>query len=340
MRRERRGVQRAGAPTGGAGDRLPEPSTALRFPEGDLPAGATRVRLCPGPPLTNYDGTAAFVDVQGPADLLTSGVDELVTLVNDQADADGDLVCSSDGGPEVAYWFGYGDGDWRAVQHGSYGCDVLRVGHRNRRLGGADLALAFTEALLAQRAEADPPDTTPAVRCLAPHHTPRTALARADLDVASALRCVSTRPGTVRTATLPAELVAQVNAELWPGVTQRSRQACWTGSGEWIEGVTAWGDLVAWAIDPCGRLYALHGGSLYRTTAGTSRRSSTRPWPRCRWAPRSASTEGPRSPLDPDAAHNSGSSRPPPWFHARPRPGRRPHCLRCADHRRRGARGR
>ena len=171
-------------------------------------------------------------------------------------------MCSSDGGPEVAYWFGYGDGDWRAVQHGSYGCDVLRVGHRNRRLGGGDLALAFTEALLAQRAEADPPHTTPAVRCLAPHHTPRTALARADLDVASALRCVSTRPGTVRTATLPAALVAQVNAELWPGVTQRSRQACWTGNGEWIEGVTAWGDLVAWAIDPCGLLYALHGGSL------------------------------------------------------------------------------
>ena len=246
----------------GLGTGCPEPSTALRFPEGDLPAGATRVRLCPGPPLTNYDGTAAFVDVQGPADLLTTDVDELVTLVNDQADADGDLVCSSDGGPEVAYWFGYGDGDWRAVQHGSYGCDVLRVGHRDRRLGGDDLALAFTEALLAQRAEADPPDTTPAVRCLAPHHTPRTALARADLDVASALRCVSTRPGTVRTATLPAELVAQVNAELWPGVTQRSRQSCWTGNGEWIEGVTAWGDLVAWAIDPCGRLYVMHGGSL------------------------------------------------------------------------------
>lgn len=246
----------------GLGTGCPDPSTALRFPEGDLPAGATRVRLCPGPPLTNYDGTPAFVDVQGPADMLTTGVDELVRLVNDQADADGDLVCSSDGGPEVAYWFGYADGDWRAVQHGSYGCDLLRVGHRNRRLGGDVLALAFTEALLSQRAQAGPPDTTPAARCLAPHKTPRTALASADLDVASALRCVSTRPGTVRTATLPAELVAQLNAELWPGATQRSRQACSTGNGEWIEGVTAWGDLVAWAIDPCGRLYALHGGSL------------------------------------------------------------------------------
>lgn len=240
----------------------PDAGTGLRFPEGDLPAGATRVRLCPGPPLTGHDGSRVAGDVQGPADLLTSGVDDLVSLVNDQDDVDGDQLCNSDAGPEVAYWFGYAGGDWRAVQHGSYGCDALRVGERAHRLGGDDLALAFTEALLAQRAAAGPPDTTVVAQCLSPHHTPRSALARADLDVASARRCVSTRPGTVRTAWLPSEMVARVNADLWPGVTHRSRRACTTVNGEWIDGVTAWGDRVAWAIDACGRVYALHGASL------------------------------------------------------------------------------
>ena len=240
----------------------PEPSSELRLPGGDLPKGATHVRLCPGPPQTGHDGSRVANDVQGPADLLTTGVDDLVALVNDQDDVEGDPLCSSDSGPEVAYWFGYAGGDWRAVQHGSYGCDALRVGERAHRLGGDKLALAFTEALLAQREGAAPPVTTVVAQCLSPRLTPRSALARADLDVTSARRCVSTRPGTVRTAWLPAELVARVNAELWPGVTHRSRRACTTVNGEWIDGVTAWGDRVAWAIDACGRLYALHGASL------------------------------------------------------------------------------
>lgn len=246
----------------GLGSGCPDPSTALRFPEGDLPGGATRVRLCPGPPLTGYDGSRMAEDVQAPADLLRTGVDRLVALVNRQDDVDGDLLCDSDAGPEVVYWFGYDGGEWRAVQHGSYGCDALRVGARSHRLGGEQLARAFTESLLAQRAGDDPPPVVPAPRCRAPRGTPRTALARGDLDVASALRCVSTRPGTVRAARLPDALVERVNAEIWPGVPQRSRRVCSTGNGEWIEAVTAWGDRVAWAIDACGRLYALHGASL------------------------------------------------------------------------------
>jgi hypothetical protein len=246
----------------GLGSACPDPSTAPRFPEGDLPAGATRVRLCPGPPLTGYDGSRMAEDVQAPADLLRTGVDRLVALVNRQDDADGDLLCNADAGPEVVYWFGYDDGEWRAVQHGSYGCDALRVGVRSHRLGGAQLALAFTESLLAQRAEGDPPPAITATACSDPHRTPRTALARADLEVTSALRCVSTRPGTVRAARLPDALVQRVNAEIWPGVPRRSRRACSTGNGEWIEAVTAWGDRVAWAFDACGRLYALHGASL------------------------------------------------------------------------------
>ena len=115
-----------------------------------------------------------------------------------------------------------------------------------------------------------------------------------DLDVTLRAWCVSTRPGTVRTAWLPAELVARVNAELWPGVTHRSRRACTTVNGEWIDGVTAWGDRVAWVIDACGRLYALHGASLLPDDHRyLSLRASTRRSPRSPSDRRRASSDGP-----------------------------------------------
>lgn len=240
----------------------PDPTTEPRLPGGDLPRGAIRVRLCPGPSFLDNHGSPVAPDIQGPADLLTADVDELVTLVNEQDDLDGELLCSSDAGPELVYWFGYPGGDWRAVQHGSYGCDVVRVGTRSRRLGGVELSLAFTEALLAQRPSAEPPVGVPAARCLAPYETPRSALASADLDLASATLCVSPRPDTVRSAPLPPELLERVDAALWPGVAERSRWPCTTGGSEWIEGVTPWGDRVAWGIDACGLLYPLHGASV------------------------------------------------------------------------------
>ena len=151
----------------------PDPTAELRLPGGDLPRGATRVRLCPGPSFVDNHGSPVAPDIQGPVDMLTADVDELVALVNEQDDLDGELLCNSDAGPELVYWFGYPGGDWRAVQHGSYGCDVVRVGARARRLGGVELSLAFTEALLAQRPSAEPPVGVPAARCLAPYETPR-----------------------------------------------------------------------------------------------------------------------------------------------------------------------
>lgn len=240
----------------------PAPATALRFAGGDVPSGATRVRLCPGPPILDNHGSPVVPDVQGPVDLLTTDVDELVALVNEQDDLDGEQMCSSDSGPELVYWFGYPGGDWRAVQHGSYGCDLLTVGPRAHRLGGAELSLAFAEALLAQRPSTEPPAHVPAARCLPPYETPRSALASADADLASATFCVSPRPDTVRTAHLPPELLERVDAGLWPGVAERSRWPCTTGGSQWIEGVTSWGDRVAWGIDGCGLLYPLHGASV------------------------------------------------------------------------------
>ena len=55
----------------------PEPTTEPAWPEGDLPAGATRVRLCPGPPALDGQGRQLVPDVQGVPELLTTGVDDL-----------------------------------------------------------------------------------------------------------------------------------------------------------------------------------------------------------------------------------------------------------------------
>lgn len=240
----------------------PAPTTALRLAGGDLPSGATRVRLCPGPPILDTHGSPVVPDVQGSVDLLTTDVDELVALVNEQEDLDGEQMCNSDSGPELVYWFGYPGGDWRAVQHGSYGCDLLRVGPRTHRLGGVELSLAFADALLAQRPSSEPPAHVPVARCLPQYETPRSALASADADLDSATWCVSPRPDTVRTAPLPPELLHQVDAGLWPGVAERSRWPCTTGGSQWIEGVTPWGDRVAWGVDACGLLFPLHGASV------------------------------------------------------------------------------
>lgn len=251
------------SPPAGLESGCPDPGTAPPFPDGDLPRGATRVRVCPGPaPVTEDAQAAPPAGVQAPGDLLTTGVGELVGLVNGQEDVGNDLLCTADAGPEVVYWFGYAQDDWRAVQHGSYGCDLLTTGHEDQRLGGESLAREFATALVAQRQEEAAPATTARAVCRAPYPTPRTALAAADLDVVSARRCVMTRPGTVRSATLPPDLLARVNADLWPGVDERSRRLCASGSTEWIEGVTAWGDLVAWAVDACGGLHPLHGASV------------------------------------------------------------------------------
>ncbi|WP_159081582.1 hypothetical protein [Nocardioides sediminis] len=253
----------APSPPPGLESGCPDPGTAPPFPDGDLPRGATRVRACPGPTsVTGDDEAVLAATVQPPRDLLTTDVDRLVGVVNDQEDAGSDLSCTANSGPEVVYWFGYAQDEWRAVQHGSYGCHLLTTGADDQRLGGEALAREFAAALLDQRREAAAPATTARAICRAPNPTPRTALAAADLDVVSARRCVMTRPGTVRSAVLTPDLLARVNADLWPGVDERSRRLCASGSTEWIEGVTAWGDVVAWAVDACGGLHPLHGASV------------------------------------------------------------------------------
>jgi hypothetical protein len=239
----------------------PEPTTELRFPEGDLPEGATWVRLCPGPPPT--DDSAIGTQIQAPTDLLTDGVAELVDLVNGQQAVAGGNDCTSDEGPVLAYWFAYPGGDWRAVRFDSYGCNILTVGQDLRREGGAELATAFTEALLTQRDGREAPDITELATCPAsPVAIPRTGLVLGAAELASAAWCVSPRAQQVREVAIPPDLVQQLSVGLWPGLTTRSRRPCTEAAPSWIEGRTPWGDAVSYGIGSCGDIYPLHGATL------------------------------------------------------------------------------
>jgi hypothetical protein len=239
----------------------PEPTTGVRFPEGDLPEGATRVRLCPGPP--PRDGNAIGTEIQAPTDLLTNGVAELVDLVNKQEVVEGGIDCSSDEGPVLAYWFGYPDGDWRAVQFDSYGCNILTLGQDLRREGSTELATAFTEALMTQRDSQEAPDITQQAACPAsPLAIPRSGLVSGEVELATAAWCVSPRAQQVREVAIPPELVQQLNVGLWPGLATKSRRPCTEAVPSWIEGRTPWGDAVSYGIGSCGDIYPLHGASL------------------------------------------------------------------------------
>ena len=237
----------------------PEPTTELRFPGGDLPPGATQVRLCPDPLLTDYNGESIGVAIQAPADLLTTGVAQLVTLVNGQPGVERSTPCNADAGPELVYWFGYPGGDWRAVQLGSNGCNHLTVGEDLRREGGVELATAFTEALVSQREDEPAPGPGGAVSCPAwPGVNPHSALVLPDVDLSVATWCVSPRSPRVREAVAPPDLVSKLTAELWPGLPTRTHP-CGEAALSWIEALTPWGDSVGFSIDSCGEIHPLHG---------------------------------------------------------------------------------
>ena len=237
----------------------PEPETEVRFPEGDLPEGATRVRLCPGPPLSDYSGEP----VQGPPDLLTDAVSNLVSLVNRLDSVETDTECPFDGGPVLVYWFGYRDGDWRAVRFDSYGCNQLTLGEGLRRRGGTELAIAFTEALMSQRRDQEAPGVSRHVSCpVSPVAVAHSGLVLDQVELAAAVWCVSPRAQQVREVAIPPDLLARLNADLWPGLATKSRRPCPEAISSLIEGITLWGDAVGFGIGACGDVYPLHGATL------------------------------------------------------------------------------
>ena len=240
----------------------PEATTALRFPEGDLPTGATRVRLCPGPPLIGRDGKPMMADIQGPRELLTEGVDDLIDFVNG-TEAHEPTDCTADNGPDLAYWFGYPDGDWRAVQYGAYGCRTLRVGAELERAGGVEIANAFVNALTAQRTSRPLPRNRPNVPHCAglPLTAGQSAMPGTPVQLASATLCFARSRHHYREADVSTALLARINAELLVGPTERP-QRCGRINWRTVEGYSLWGDRAIYLIDHCGAVYPPYGAGL------------------------------------------------------------------------------
>jgi hypothetical protein len=236
----------------------PDPSTALRFPEGDLPAGATQVRLCPGPPQPHVPA------VQAPPELLTRGVDDVVGAVNGLEDLTEGVDCPFDGGPDLAYWFGYPDGDWRAVRLGAHGCRKLHVGVETERLGGIEVAAAFIDALTGQRAATTPPEVPARATCGPFGTTSPSPVPGRPVALATAVLCRSAGAHRYRQAVAPPALLTRINEELLAGPTERPG-ACRRPSPDWrtVEGYSVWGDRHTYVIDECGRVHPPYGIGLH-----------------------------------------------------------------------------
>lgn len=238
----------------------PDPTTALSLPEGDLPSGATKVRLCPGPPQPHVP------DVQAVPELLTTDVDDLVDTVNGLDDLTEAVDCTFDGGPDLVYWFGYPDGDWRAVELGAYGCRTLRVGVDILRLGGIEVATTFVGALMTQRATASPPDVPAGATCGGVFGTSTLSpLPARPVALATAVLCRSAGAYRYRQAEVPPALLARINEDLLTGPAERPGR-CGPPHPNWrtVEGLSVWGDRHTYVIDECDRVHPPYGVGLHQ----------------------------------------------------------------------------
>ena len=241
-------------PPAGLNKSCPAWDAPIRYAHGDLPKGASSVRLCPGPPIVAHDGTIYDVGIQ-PPEVLTTRVDDLVGAVNGLEPLPAEIACPSDGGPRLTYWFAYPDGDARAVTFENFGCENLIVGEGVERAEGNVVARLFTEALLSQRAATSPPvSAIEAPHCRGVHAQPGTVLPHDPVDLASASLCAEAGSYRVRGAEVPVELLAELERGLlaekagWDGCVQPPRRFAV------VLGYTHWGDLVRYSIDACGRV--------------------------------------------------------------------------------------
>jgi len=241
-------------PPAGLETSCPAWDAPIRYAEGDLPEGASRVRLCPGPPIVARDGTIHDVGIQ-PPEVLTTRVEDLVDAVNGLEPVPAELACPSDGGPRLTYWFTYPDGDARAVTFENFGCENLIVGEDVERADGHVVARLFTEALLLQRAATSPPaQAIEAPDCRGVHARPGTVLPHDPVDLASASLCAEAGSYRVRGAEVPVELLAELERGLL--AEEASSGGCVKPPRRFavVLGYTHWGDLVRYSIDACGRV--------------------------------------------------------------------------------------
>jgi hypothetical protein len=220
------------------------------YPVGAVPAGATSIRVCPGEETEQAPRFTAAI--AAPRDALTSGVDDLVTLLNDLPDWEGlpeDTYCTSEGRPRIHYVLGYPDGSTRSVTYGYGTCHLLELEAPGpfptagtiAKQDGAPFMAAVTDGLLAQRSGGQPPAGVPAAPRCVPNTRDVTTMPTADLELASAALCVLDGDRW-RRAVLAPELVARLSDEY--AVTSTDPAECTVPFTGKVVGWSTWGDPV------------------------------------------------------------------------------------------------
>lgn len=223
----------------------PSPEQEPNLPDGLLPTGATQVRLC------NLEGDRYFIgrnrkvedDFDLPPDALATGVDELVSAVNEQQVADDDWGCGGVGSPTMVLWFSYPDADY-AVTYNPGGCGTLDRGD-GVILGAKEVHHVFADLLWQQRSSATPPNLQERPKCQPTGQNPSPMLLAEHLVIDKAVWCAwtDTPDARLRPARLAPRQVARLN-EAFTTVESDSVGPC-RGRPKLfgaLNVVTAWGD--------------------------------------------------------------------------------------------------
>ena len=220
----------------------PGRDTPLPYPGGgELPTGAVAVRLCNG---LGPEGSGQLT-FDPPADLLETGVDDLVEIVDDLEPVDlGAQPCTFDLGPTSVLWFLYEDGSARAVSQQHFGCRHTFVAPDQAGAGGEGLVPLFDAHLQEQRADRTPPGDhdlrVPSCGLLDRPPVSPLSLAGHDVELATAIYCTD-----AGRAVLTARQVARLSADLRD--RPRPRITCENadlGVDATIAGRTVWGDAL------------------------------------------------------------------------------------------------
>lgn len=164
---------------------------------GKLPDGATRAWLC---------GNPNDISSAGPAEPLTVGVDQLVSMFNSLGKQSPDVACTEE------YRLTYGvvvdyDGDRKVVSGELHGCGVVSDG-QTELVGGEELLAKAKELWSAQRVSSEAPANTPTA-C-----PPTGTILPASVDGLRAGFACTGGGEQMSVKPIPAELLAEVKASL------------------------------------------------------------------------------------------------------------------------------
>ena len=229
----------ASEPTGDPGPVVTCPDAALMDPDptlpDEVPDGATSVRLC--------DGGAD--KVTPPDDALTTGVEPVVTAVNEQPLAKRD--CIDRRVPEYQLAFGYPDGSRYVVAGRFTACAELLVGSARRAKAGPALR-TFVESIVAQRATATPPDPVDPASLDCAQERELWTYPLADptgLTVAALCHGDPQHPGRGRPVPIPSDDLETLTASMRTDTVETAGMFCSAVRARyWIVGANAWGDPI------------------------------------------------------------------------------------------------